>query len=183
MLEETERQWEEVDPFQLVVLEKRCTLISSFDFVSKVVDIAVKELIAVATNRERATKGAGVSDERQGSDSKSVVELTNGSSKDIPHIFPNYPFLYNVFLFSVYFVHQVKLMEERNMKPLDSNLAALSARCNKDLELNLAKSFLSEIGQCTTAYPYNQLLGELVLKNYERQNATLLSWNLMYRVD
>ncbi|KAL7591611.1 hypothetical protein Lser_V15G33845 [Lactuca serriola] len=32
----------------------------------------------------------------------------------------------------------VKLIEERNMKPLDSNLAALSARCSKDLELNLA---------------------------------------------
>ncbi|CAI9266142.1 unnamed protein product [Lactuca saligna] len=35
---------------------------------------------------------------------------------------------------------KVKLMEERNMKPLDLNLAPLSARCNKDLELNLAKS-------------------------------------------
>ncbi|CAI9290710.1 unnamed protein product [Lactuca saligna] len=54
---------------------------------------------------------------------------------------------------------------------------------SKDLELNLAKSFLSEMGQCTTAYPYNQLLGALVLKNYEKQDATLLSWNLMYRVD
>ncbi|CAI9295775.1 unnamed protein product [Lactuca saligna] len=80
-------------------------------------------------------------------------------------------------------VGEVKLMEERNMKPLDSNLATLSARCSKDLELNLAKSFLSEMGQCTTAYPYNQLLGALVLKNYERQHATLLSWNLMYGVD
>ncbi|CAH1428754.1 unnamed protein product [Lactuca virosa] len=78
---------------------------------------------------------------------------------------------------------QVKLMEERNMKPLDLNLAALSARCSKDLELNLAKSLLSEMGQCTTAYPYNQLFGALVLKNYERQDATLLSWNLMYIVD
>ncbi|CAI9296867.1 unnamed protein product [Lactuca saligna] len=58
-------------------------------------------------------------------------------------------------------VGNVKLMEERNMKPLDSNLAALSARCSKDLELNLTKSFLSEMGQ----------------------DATLLSWNLMYRVD
>ncbi|CAI9300407.1 unnamed protein product [Lactuca saligna] len=77
--------------------------------------------------------------------------------------------------------YKVKLMEERNMKLLDSNLATLSARCNKDLELNLAKSFLSEMGQCTTAYPYNQLLGALVLKNYERQDATLLSWNFMYR--
>ncbi|CAI9264348.1 unnamed protein product [Lactuca saligna] len=55
--------------------------------------------------------------------------------------------------------------------------------CSKDLELNLAKSFMSEMGQCTTAYPYNQLLGALVLKNYERQDATLLSWNLMHRVD
>ncbi|CAI9297390.1 unnamed protein product [Lactuca saligna] len=78
---------------------------------------------------------------------------------------------------------QVKLMEERNMKPLDLNLAALSARCSKDLELNLAKSLLSEMGQCTIAYPYNQLFGTLVLKNHERQDATLLSWNLMYIVD
>ncbi|CAI9266797.1 unnamed protein product [Lactuca saligna] len=59
---------------------------------------------------------------------------------------------------------QLKLMEERNMKPLDLNLAALSAR---DLELNLAKSLLSEMGQYTTVYPYNQLFGALVLKNYE----------------
>nr|KAJ0191885.1 hypothetical protein LSAT_V11C800454180 [Lactuca sativa] len=50
---------------------------------------------------------------------------------------------------------QVKLMEERNMKPLDLNLAALSARCSNDLELNLAKSLLSEMGQCTIVYPYN----------------------------
>nr|KAJ0219688.1 hypothetical protein LSAT_V11C200061420 [Lactuca sativa] len=54
---------------------------------------------------------------------------------------------------------------------------ALSARCSKDLELNLAKSLLSEMGQCTTAYPYNQLFGALVLNNYERQDATLVSWN------
>ncbi|CAI9262275.1 unnamed protein product [Lactuca saligna] len=78
---------------------------------------------------------------------------------------------------------EVKLMEERNKKPLDLNLAALSTTCSKDLELNLAKSLLSEIGQCTTAYPYNQLFGALVSKNYERQDATLLSWNLMYIVD
>ncbi|XP_052626039.1 pentatricopeptide repeat-containing protein At1g76280-like [Lactuca sativa] len=79
-------------------------------------------------------------------------------AEDTPHIFPNYPFLYNVFFVSVYFVHQVKLVEERNMKPLDSNLAALSARCSKYLELNLAKSFLSEMGQCTNFYPYNSCL-------------------------
>ncbi|CAI9271515.1 unnamed protein product [Lactuca saligna] len=107
---------------------------------------AVKELIAVATNRE---------------DSKSVVELTNGSSEDTkeqilqriffvlfcrgyPSHFPKLPLPLQCFFFvSVYFVHQVKLVEERNMKPLDSNLAAL------------------------------------VLKNYERQDATLLSRNLM----
>ncbi|CAI9259259.1 unnamed protein product [Lactuca saligna] len=172
----------------------------SSDFVSKVVDIAVKELIVVATNREGATKGARVSDERQGSDSKSVVELTNGSSENTkekilqriffflfcrgyPSHFPKSPLPLQCFSNSLYFMHQLKLMEERNMKPLDSNLAALSARCSKDLELNLAKSFLSEMGQCTTVYPYNQLLGALVLNNYERQDATLLSWNLMYRVD
>ncbi|XP_052625662.1 G-type lectin S-receptor-like serine/threonine-protein kinase At4g03230 [Lactuca sativa] len=34
-------------------------------------------------------------------------------------------------------ITRVKLVEEKNMKPLDSNLAALSARCSKDLELNL----------------------------------------------
>ncbi|CAI9294144.1 unnamed protein product [Lactuca saligna] len=62
-------------------------------------------------------------------------------------------------------VFEVKLMEERNMKPLDLNLAALSARCSKDLELHLAKSLLCEMGQCTTAYPYNQLFGALVSKN------------------
>ncbi|CAI9302177.1 unnamed protein product [Lactuca saligna] len=78
---------------------------------------------------------------------------------------------------------KVKLMEERNMKPLDLNLVALSVRCGKDLELNLAKSLLCEMGQCTNAYPYNQLFGALVLKNYEKQDATLLSWNLMYIVD
>ncbi|CAI9297465.1 unnamed protein product [Lactuca saligna] len=50
---------------------------------------------------------------------------------------------------------KVKLMEERNMKPLDSNLATLSTRCSKDLELNLSKSVLSEMGQCVTAYPYS----------------------------
>ncbi|CAI9260420.1 unnamed protein product [Lactuca saligna] len=55
-------------------------------------------------------------------------------------------------------ITRVKLVEEKNMKPLDSNLAALSARCSKDLELNLAKSFLSEMGQCTTSYPYNSCL-------------------------
>ncbi|CAI9302614.1 unnamed protein product [Lactuca saligna] len=115
---------------------------------------------------------AGVSDERQGSDSKSVVEITNGSSEDTkeqilqriffvlfcrgyPSHFPKLPLPLQCFFVSVYFVHQVKSMEERNMKPLDSNLASLSARCSKDLELNLAKSFLSEISQCTTAYPYN----------------------------
>ncbi|CAI9285514.1 unnamed protein product [Lactuca saligna] len=74
---------------------------------------------------------------------------------------------------------QVKLMDERNMKLLDLSLAALSTRCSKDLELNLAKSLLCEMGQCTTVYPYNQLFGALVLKNYEMQDATLLSWNLI----
>ena len=50
--------------------------------------------------------------------------------------------------------------------------------------LNQARiNAIEDLGQCTAVYPYNQLLGALVLKNYERQDATLLSWNLMYRVD
>ncbi|CAI9267804.1 unnamed protein product [Lactuca saligna] len=62
-------------------------------------------------------------------------------------------------------------------------LALLYMRKLLESKLNLAKSLLSDMGQCTTAYPYNQLFGALVLKNYERQDATLLSWNLMYIVD
>ncbi|CAI9290986.1 unnamed protein product [Lactuca saligna] len=125
-------------PGGLAVLNPKLTIVRKFYLVS---DIAVKELIAVATNRE---------------DSKSVVELTNGSSEDTkeqilqriffvlfcrgyPSHFPKLPLPLQCFFVSVYFVHQVKLVEERNMKSLDSNLAAL------------------------------------VLKNYERQDATLLS--------
>ncbi|KAL4579053.1 hypothetical protein LXL04_015188 [Taraxacum kok-saghyz] len=52
----------------------------------------------------------------------------------------------------------LNMMQKRNMKPLDSTLAALSARCSKDLELNLAELFLNEIIHCKTPYPYNQLL-------------------------
>ncbi|CAI9301717.1 unnamed protein product [Lactuca saligna] len=54
-------------------------------------------------------------------------------------------------------------------------LALLYMRKLLESELNLAKSLLSEMGQCTTTYPYNQQFGALVLKNYERQDATLLS--------
>nr|KAJ0228104.1 hypothetical protein LSAT_V11C100043760 [Lactuca sativa] len=99
-------------------------------------DIAVKGLIAVATNREEDTK-------EQILQRIFFVLFCRG----YPSHFPKLPLPLQCFFVSVYFVHQVKLVEERNMKPLDSNLAAL------------------------------------VLKNYERQDATLLSWNLMYRVD
>nr|KAJ0189655.1 hypothetical protein LSAT_V11C800430070 [Lactuca sativa] len=81
-----------------------------------------------------ATKGVSVSDESLVQIQKRILKSKSCKgyflfcfAKDTPHIFPNYPFLYNV-----------KLVEERNMNPLDSNLAALSARCSKDLELNLA---------------------------------------------
>lgn len=49
-------------------------------------------------------------------------------------------------------------MQKKNMKPLDSTLAALSAKCSKEFELNLAESFLNQIVICTSSYPYNQLL-------------------------
>ncbi|CAI9288856.1 unnamed protein product [Lactuca saligna] len=59
--------------------------------------------------------------------------------------------------------------------------------CNADKNIHILNqariNAIEDLGQCITAYPYNQLLRALVLKNYERQDATLLSWNSMYRVD
>nr|KAJ0212017.1 hypothetical protein LSAT_V11C400227230 [Lactuca sativa] len=103
------------------------------------------------------------------------VDVVSISKRDVDLLLPDT--FFNDTIIDFY----VKYLKNKisKMKPLDLNLAALSAKCNKDLELNLAKSLLSEMGQCTTAYPYNQLFGALVLKNYETKYATLLSWNLM----
>ncbi|KAI3730047.1 hypothetical protein L6452_18723 [Arctium lappa] len=52
----------------------------------------------------------------------------------------------------------LKLMQQKNLKPLDSTLAALSISCSKGLELDLAETFLNQIAKCERPYPYNALL-------------------------
>ncbi|CAI9269665.1 unnamed protein product [Lactuca saligna] len=118
-------------PGGLAVLNPTLTIVRKFYLVS---DIAMKELIAVATNREEHSMLK--LQETEKSKHRLWFKSDSGTKR----------------------VLGVKLVEESNMKSLDSNLAALSARCNKDLELNLAKSFLSEMVQCTTSYPYNSRL-------------------------
>ncbi|KAL7608440.1 hypothetical protein Lser_V15G12885 [Lactuca serriola] len=110
---------------------------------------------------------------------KEDVDVVSISKRDVDLLLPD------KFVNDTIIDFYVKYLKNKisKMKPLDLNLVALSAKCSKDLELNLAKSLLSEMGQRTTAYPYNQLFGALVLKKYERKDATLLSWNLMYIVD
>ncbi|XVE69624.1 hypothetical protein DITRI_Ditri10aG0005100 [Diplodiscus trichospermus] len=53
----------------------------------------------------------------------------------------------------------LKVMEERNMKPHASTLAALSVQCSKALELDLAESLLDQVCECSHPYPYNAFLG------------------------
>ncbi|KAJ9544553.1 hypothetical protein OSB04_024260 [Centaurea solstitialis] len=52
----------------------------------------------------------------------------------------------------------LKLMQEKNLKPLDSTLAALSISCSKGLELDLAEAFLNQMAKCERPYPFNALL-------------------------
>nr|XP_043635035.1 pentatricopeptide repeat-containing protein At1g76280 isoform X2 [Erigeron canadensis] len=52
----------------------------------------------------------------------------------------------------------LKLMQQKNIKPLDSTLAAISVGCIKYLELDLAEAFLDQMSKCTSARPYNKLL-------------------------
>ena len=54
---------------------------------------------------------------------------------------------------------QLKVMEERNMKPHASTLAALSVQCSKELELDLAEALLDQVCECPHPYPYNAFLG------------------------
>lgn len=52
----------------------------------------------------------------------------------------------------------LKLMQQKNLKPLDLTLAALSISCSKGLELDLAEAFLNQMAKCERPYPYNALL-------------------------
>lgn len=49
-------------------------------------------------------------------------------------------------------------MEERNLKPHDSTLAALSVQCSKALELDLAEALLEQVCECPYPYPFNAFL-------------------------
>ncbi|XP_040989932.1 pentatricopeptide repeat-containing protein At1g76280 isoform X3 [Juglans microcarpa x Juglans regia] len=53
---------------------------------------------------------------------------------------------------------QLKVMQQRNLKPYDSTLATLSMDCSKALELNLAESLLDQITESPYPYPYNACL-------------------------
>ncbi|KAL8240053.1 hypothetical protein R6Q59_013408 [Mikania micrantha] len=55
-------------------------------------------------------------------------------------------------------IEVLKLMQQKNLKPHDSTFAAISVGCSKSLELDLAESFLDQIAQPKSAYPYNKLL-------------------------
>lgn len=49
-------------------------------------------------------------------------------------------------------------MQQKNMKPCDSTLAAVSVSCSRALELDLAETFLAQISNCDRAYPFNAFL-------------------------
>lgn len=53
---------------------------------------------------------------------------------------------------------QLKVMQQRDLKPYDSTLATLSVGCSKVLELDLAESLLDQMSECPNPYPYNAFL-------------------------
>ncbi|XP_057445914.1 pentatricopeptide repeat-containing protein At1g76280 isoform X2 [Lotus japonicus] len=63
----------------------------------------------------------------------------------------------------------LKIMQQENLKPLNSTLATLSVICSKALQLDLAESFLDRISECLSPHPYNALLASCnVLNQPER---------------
>ncbi|KAJ8755154.1 hypothetical protein K2173_018952 [Erythroxylum novogranatense] len=52
----------------------------------------------------------------------------------------------------------LRIMQQHNLKPLDSTLAALAVGCCKATELDLAEALLDHISNCPFAYPYNAFL-------------------------
>ncbi|KAK6116789.1 hypothetical protein DH2020_049522 [Rehmannia glutinosa] len=52
----------------------------------------------------------------------------------------------------------LKVMQQKNMKPYDSTLAAISVSCSRGLELDLAETFLAQISKCHLTYPFNAFL-------------------------
>ncbi|EPS73007.1 hypothetical protein M569_01749, partial [Genlisea aurea] len=59
------------------------------------------------------------------------------------------------------FHHGIKalnMMEQKNMKPRNSTLAALSASCSRACELDMAETFLVRISRTRHTYPFNAFL-------------------------
>ncbi|KAM3304436.1 pentatricopeptide repeat-containing protein [Capsicum chacoense] len=55
-------------------------------------------------------------------------------------------------------VEVLKVMREENIKPRDSTLAVLAIICSRELELDLAESFLDEIYEIRSPHPCNAFL-------------------------
>ncbi|CAH9081699.1 unnamed protein product [Cuscuta epithymum] len=55
-------------------------------------------------------------------------------------------------------IEVIKLMDKKNMRPYDSTLVCLSARCSRSLKLDLAESFLDKVSSFEGPYPFNALL-------------------------
>lgn len=62
-----------------------------------------------------------------------------------------------MFLYLCVFL-QLKIMQQRDLKPYDSTLATLSMSCSKSLELDLAENMLDQITECSHPHPFNALL-------------------------
>ncbi|XP_057776974.1 pentatricopeptide repeat-containing protein At1g76280 isoform X2 [Salvia miltiorrhiza] len=52
----------------------------------------------------------------------------------------------------------LNVMQQKNMKPSDSTLAALSVSCSKGLQLDLAEAFLDQVSKCNHVNLFNEFL-------------------------
>lgn len=52
----------------------------------------------------------------------------------------------------------LNVMLQKNMKPSDSTLAALSVSCSRGLQLDLAETFLEQVSECNHANLFNEFL-------------------------
>lgn len=71
---------------------------------------------------------------------------------------------------------QLKLMQERNLKPYDSAFATVSAGCSKVLELDLAEALLDQISESKNAYAFNAFLAAcdtLVSSSFKKNEMSL----------
>ncbi|KAG6406146.1 hypothetical protein SASPL_133745 [Salvia splendens] len=55
-------------------------------------------------------------------------------------------------------VEVLNIMRQKNMKPSDSTLAALSVSCSRGLQLDLAETFLDQVSKCNHVNIFNEFL-------------------------